>query len=97
MSLKTLRFCTYITSEPKQTPHLLYSWKYWWGIKFGGLAACKLTAKLNSANFNYCDLLCNTVGGVEPRASKHGDVSLLQERALSVPTNILLLFEKEVH
>ena len=30
--------------------NLLYSWKVWWGIKFGGLVIGVETAKLKSAN-----------------------------------------------
>ena len=32
---------------------ILYSWKYWRGIKFGGLAVCEQTTKLKSANFEF--------------------------------------------
>ena len=31
-------------------PYIPYSWKIWWGIKFGGLAVCLATAKLKLAN-----------------------------------------------
>ena len=31
---------------------ILYSWKYWWGIKFVGLAVYITTAKLKSAKIS---------------------------------------------
>ena len=32
---------------------ILYSWKIWWGVKFGGLVVCFATTKLKSANIPY--------------------------------------------
>ena len=37
-----------------------YSWKIWWGIKFGSLAVWVETAKLKSANFIFTRM-CNDV------------------------------------
>ena len=36
---------------------LLYSWKFWWGIKFGSLAVYITTAKLKSAKISYSHII----------------------------------------
>ena len=59
-----INYITKRTVDNGGTFDILYSWKFWQGIKLNGLAVCDLTTKLNYASFNGFDNLYNIVSGV---------------------------------